>query len=515
MNFEVKMDFTRKARFVAGGHMTDPPPFLTYSTVVSRDSVRIGFLLAALNNLDLVSIDIGNAYLQANTKEKVYTIAGPEFGELQGQKVLIVRALYGLKSSGTAWHGHFAANLHDMNFQPSYADPDVWMRTAVKPNGDKYYEYILVYVDDLLILSHETSTIVNAIKKLYRLKDDVIGPPKTYLGEQVKQTTLPYDTSKTQWAASAEQYIKNAVTTIEQKLARDGMKLNSRKYASTPLSNGYRPELDYTPLLSDEAANFYQQLIGILRWTTELGRVDILIHVTLLSSYLMQPREGHLKEELRILAYLKHHSNAWMTFDDVRVDWNEEEFARHDWTKFYHNATDELPPKMPEPRGNEVQINCFVDADHAGNRITRRSHTGILIFVNRAPIIWYSKAQNTVESSTFGAEFVATKIAVKLVEALRYKLRMFGVPLEGVANMFVDNQSVVVNATVPSSTLKKIHNSIAYHRVREAIAAKIIRIAKVNGKKNLADMFTKPLPVSDLTALIRKVLYFPNVYNPI
>jgi hypothetical protein len=204
-----------------------------------------------------------------------------------------------------------------------------------------------------------------------------------------------------------------------------------------------------------------------------------------------------------------------MTFDDVRVDWNEEEFARHDWTKFYHNATDELPPKMPEPRGNEVQINCFVDADHAGNRITRRSHTGILIFVNRAPIIWYSKAQNTVESSTFGAEFVATKIAVELVEALRYKLRMFGVPLEGVANMFVDNQSVVVNATVPSSTLKKKHNSIAYHRVREAIAAKIIRIAKVNGKKNLADIFTKPLPVSDLTALIRKVLYFPNVYNPI
>jgi hypothetical protein len=78
--------------------MTDPPPFLTSSTVVSRDSVRIGFLLAALNNLDLVSIDIGNAYLQAKTKERVYTIAGPEFGELQGQKVIIVRALYGLKA---------------------------------------------------------------------------------------------------------------------------------------------------------------------------------------------------------------------------------------------------------------------------------------------------------------------------------------------------------------------------------------------------------------------------------
>ncbi len=228
----------------------------------------------------------------------------------------------------------------------------------------------------------------------------------------------------------------------------------------------------------------------------------------------MQPREGHLKEALRILAYLKHHSNAWMTFDDIRVDWNEESFVQHDWSKFYHEAKDEIPPKMPEPRGNEVQINFFVDAVHAGNRVTRRSHTGILIFINGAPIIWYSKAQSTVESSTFGAEFVATIIGVELVEALCYKLRMFGVPLEGATNMFVDNQSIVLNATVPSSTLKKKHNSIAYHHVREAITAKIIRIAKVHGKKNLADMFTKPLPANELLTLIRKILYFPNVFDP-
>jgi hypothetical protein len=84
MNFEVKMDFTRKARFVAGGHMTDPPTEITYSSVVSRDSVRIGFLIAALNDLDLVAANIGNAYLQAETKERIYAIAGPEFGELQG-----------------------------------------------------------------------------------------------------------------------------------------------------------------------------------------------------------------------------------------------------------------------------------------------------------------------------------------------------------------------------------------------------------------------------------------------
>jgi len=164
MNFEVKMDFTRKARFVAGRHMTDPPTEITYSSVVSRDSVRIGFLIAALNDLDLVAADIGNAYLQADTKEKIYAIAGPEFGGLQGRKMIIIRALYGLKSSGAAWHDHFAQTLHDLGFKTSYADPDVWMRPAVKGNGIKYYEYILVYVDDLLIKSHQAMIIVNTLK---------------------------------------------------------------------------------------------------------------------------------------------------------------------------------------------------------------------------------------------------------------------------------------------------------------------------------------------------------------
>jgi len=83
------------------------------------------------------------------------------------------------------------------------------------------------------------------------------------------------------------------------------------------------------------------------------------------------------------------------------------------------------------PKGNPVQINCFVDADHARNRVTHWSQTGILIFLNCSPIIWYSKAQNTMETSTFGSEFTAMRITVELLESLHYKLRMFGIPLDG------------------------------------------------------------------------------------
>jgi len=140
-----------------------------------------------------------------------------------------------------------------------------------------------------------------------------------------------------------------------------------------------------------------------------------------------------------------------------------------------------------------VQISCFVDADHAANRQTRKSQTGILMFVNKAPISWYSKRQATVESSTFGSEFVAMRTAVEQIQALRLKLRWMGIPLDGPANIFCDNLSVVRSSTQPECTLSKKHNGIAYHKTREAVAGGWIRIVHEPTASNLADLLTKPL----------------------
>jgi len=156
MIFDIKCNFTHKARFVAGGHMTDAPSQITYSSVVTRESVRIGFLIAALNGLDILAADVGNAYLQAPTREKVHTTAGPEFGPSNiGKTVIVVRAMYGLKSSET---------LQSLDFKPSYADPDVWMKPATKADGYKYYDYILVYVDDILVISDKPHPIMHSIR---------------------------------------------------------------------------------------------------------------------------------------------------------------------------------------------------------------------------------------------------------------------------------------------------------------------------------------------------------------
>ena len=148
---------------------------------------------------------------------------------------------------------------------------------------------------------------------------------------------------------------------------------------------------------------------------------------------------------------------------------------------------------MPPPRGQSVLMHCFIDTDHAGNTVTRRSQTGLLLFVNCAPIVWFSKWQNTVETSMFGSEFIAMKTGVKQIESLCYKLRMFSIPVEDPMNVFCDNESVFKNTTIPDLTLKKKHTSICYHWSREAVTSGTMQVAKEGTTTNLADLFTKPL----------------------
>jgi len=147
---------------------------------------------------------------------------------------------------------------------------------------------------------------------------------------------------------------------------------------------------------------------------------------------------------------------------------------------------------MPAPHGQSMTMRVFVDADHAGDLITRHSRTGFIVFLNGAPIYWSSKKQNSCETSTFGSEFVAMKQATEYVRGLRYKLRMMGIKVDEPAFVFGDNKSVLCNTTAPESTLKKKSNAIAYHFVREGVARDEWWTAYVNTEENVADLLTKP-----------------------
>ena len=512
--FDVKMDFTRKARFVAGGHTTEAPVSLTYSSVVSRDTVRLAFLIAALNGLEIGACDIGNAYLNAPCREKIWFEGGLECGEHAGKVLVICRALYGLKSSGASWRSMFKEFIEEtLKFKSTKVDPDAYIRRNKKPDGTEYYEILLVYVDDVLVASHDPDSIMEIIGKTFQIKDGETGPPKRYLGADIEK--FQNEEGENAWSMTCDTYVKNAVETVKTLLAEDGMELKSgpRKQHKGPLPPTYKPELDVTKECDAEHVSRFQQLIGILRWAVELGRVDIQVEVAIMSQYSASLREGHLEALYLIFHYLSRNPKGRLVMDpatpDIRetLDDGTSVFNLNaDWTDFYDYAYEEDPPDMPEPLGPEVTTSAFVDSDHAGNVVTRRSHSGIFLFVQSALIKAFSKRQNTVESSTFGSELVAMRICRDMIVELRIKLKMFGVRLAGPTNVFCDNNGVVKNTSIPESTLSKKHNSINYHIVREAAAAGILRVGKEDTKTNIADALTKLLPYSRKAELLDGVL---------
>ncbi|KAI2499207.1 Reverse transcriptase (RNA-dependent DNA polymerase) [Fragilaria crotonensis] len=244
MIFDIKFDLTRKARLVLNGAKHEVPKEMTFSSVVSRDSVRIAFTLAALNGLDILAADIQNAYLSAPTEERLYVVAGLEFPpDLRGRPAKIVSALYGMKSSGARFRDHLAASLRDMGYVSCKADPDVWMKAATKADGTKFYSYVLAYVDDILCLDTDPKNVMDALSKVYKLKDGSVKAPDVYLGAEVKQFKIPEsdEPGKIRWAMSSSKYVARLSRTSRQSW-KTGLGLPKR--TTTPLSQGYRPELD-------------------------------------------------------------------------------------------------------------------------------------------------------------------------------------------------------------------------------------------------------------------------------
>ena len=249
-------------------------------------------------------------------------------------------------------------------------------------------------------------------------------------------------------------------------------------------------------------------MIGSLNWAVTLGRFDIQYALSTLARYNTAPREGHQTGAKHVFGYLKKFPKARNLIDPEIPNHAIHESPSHDgWREFYPDASEDIPHDMPEPKGKPARITIWVDADHARDQLTRRSVTGVIVMVNGTVIRTISKRQATVETSTYGSELVAARVATDCAIEFRYVLRMLGVPVDGPVLMLGDNNSVVLNTTVPSSVLKKKHNAIAYHRVREAIAAKIVRFCHIASHTNIADVLTKPLDFQVLYPLIKPLLF--------
>ena len=491
--FDVKHDGRHKARLVADGHLTEVPLDSVYSGVVSIKGFRLVLFLAELNKLEVWSTDIGNAYLEAFTAEKVYIIAGPEYAELEGHILIVNKALYGLRSSGARWHDKFADCMREMDFFPCKAEPDIWMRK----NGDTY-EYVAVYVDDLAIGMKDPKAFITILEQKYKFKTKGSGPISFHLGMNFSR-----DDDGTLCITSTK-YIEKMMSGYEKIFGEPPI----QKYAS-PLEKGDHPELDDSELLDAQGTVLYQSMIGALQWAVTIGRFDINTPVMTLSAFRAAPRRGHLEHAKRIYGYLAKMRHAAIRVRTDEPDYSDIPDFQYDWSRSVYGELKEITPTdAPEPLGNFVTLTHYVDANLMHDVTTGKSVTGILHLINKTPLDWYSKKQPTVETATYGSEFVAARICVEQIIDLRTTLRYLGVPIRDKSFMFGDNKSVVDSSMQVHAKLHKRHTMLSFHRVRECIASGMVGFYFLNGDSNPADILSKHWGYSNIWNRLKPLLFW-------
>jgi hypothetical protein len=177
---------------------------------------------------------------------------------------------------------------------------------------------------------------------------------------------------------------------------------------------------------------------------------------------------------------MKH---AVIRFRVEEPDYTDLPTQEYQWEQsVYSDVKEETPADAPEHLGQYVTLTHYVDANLYHCLLMGRSITGILHLFNQCPIDWYSKKQATVETATYGSEFVAAHTCVEEILDLRLTLRYLGVPIRKHSIMFGDNKSVVDSSTKIHSKLHKRHTALSFHRVREAVAAKVVGFFHINRK---------------------------------
>ena len=215
-----------------------------HSSVVSRDSVRLTFTIAALNGVDVMSCDLENAYLNAMCREKIRFEGRTERGEDKGKVLIVARSLYGLKSAGLSWRASISQVLKDLDFVSTLADPDVWIREAFREDGFKYYEIIFVNIEDILAVFHKATDVIKEITEFHRSKEGSKKPPDIYLGANIMKVQML--DGREVWGSSSREYLNNAIITVKRLLEEDGKGYTLRNTAKDPFPLGYKPELDVT-----------------------------------------------------------------------------------------------------------------------------------------------------------------------------------------------------------------------------------------------------------------------------
>lgn len=450
-----------KARLVVlGNHQKYGEDFYeTFAPVAKMTTVRTLLAVAAMQHWHTIQMDVSNAFLHGDLFETIYmkmpagythegcriqvsSTVFPGSGSGKNRPQMLVcklqKSLYGLRQAPRLWFGKLSTTLLEMSFIQSKSDYSLFIKT-----NSSTITLILVYVDDLLICGNDL-TAIEGLQHMLSLKFHMknLGPVSYFLGIEIHRSNAGFFLSQ-----------KKYVTDI---LKEHGM-LNAK-----PLQLPMDTHLKLCPDKGDELSDAtpYQRLLGKLIYLS-ITRPDITFTVQLLTQFMQHPTNIHMQAAKRLLRYLAGTKSQGILL-----------------------ATN-----------SAAKLTAYCDSDWASCSTTRRSTSGYCIFLGESPISWKSKKQSVVARSSAEAEYRAMALTACEVTWISALLKDLGLKNLPPTLLNCDSQAAIAIAANPVHHEKTKHVDIDCHYIREQIQGGLIETSHVSSSNQVADIFTKILPV--------------------
>lgn len=450
--FKIKTDGTFKARLVARGFQQQcDDMYDIYAPVAKLCTFRILLVIACIFKLPVFHMDVQSAFLYGDINDEVYMSLPGKDKNNSSTVCKLNKSIYGLKKSPKCWNSKFDSLIKRKGFLQSQNDFCLYYKNSVKSKI-----YVLLYVDDILILGTDVQDVKQFLHSNFCMKD--LGIMSHYLGINIKQNVQQGYVELDQ-----SDYLKQILQTHD---------MNECNSVSTPME----PDLDYNvlnnPGKDEKLIRICRKIIGSLLYAVSGSRPDLCTSVNLLSRFQDKANDFLLKSLKRVLRYVKGTIDLKLLF---------------------------------KPDTNINILRGYVDSDWGGDVCDRKSTTGYVFKFFNCSIIWASKKQQTVAISSTESEFVALAAAVSEVCWLRKLLSDFDIKLESPTQIFEDNQSAINIAHNPENNKRIKHMDIKFFFIKEKIDSGLINITHIKSDEQIADGFTKPLSKIKLQAFVRRL----------
>ncbi|KAL0960995.1 hypothetical protein HGRIS_014931 [Hohenbuehelia grisea] len=453
-----------KARLVAKGYAQRPGfDFMeTFSPTPKWAAIRAVLALAALEDLELWSVDISSAFLNGVLKEEVYLEQPEGFREKDDTWVWrLIKSLYGLKQAGREWH----LTLHDtltekMGFTRVKCEHSIWVYQR-----DSSRIIVPVFVDDMTIAAKnvdDARRIVEQLKLHFKLRD--LGPTSFLLGVQIER-----DRENRKLSLSQRQY---TLDILERASLSDCNTVTTPMDPNIKLSSTMSPS---TPAEWEEMRGVpYINILGAVAYLAIATRPDIAYAVGVLARFSKNPGVQHWKALKHLLRYLRGTVDYKLTY-------------------------------APSDSSNGELFTSYCDADHGGNPDNGRSTSGFIIKMGTGAISWASRLQPFVTLSTTEAEYVSAVSCAQEILWLRNLFMEFGYPITEPSTLHIDNQSAVSVAKNPDHHGRVKHLDLRFYWLRDEVAKGRIAVQHIPGVEMPADILTKALGKEKVLDMVNRL----------